>query len=331
MILVVAEQDDGVVAPLSLEALTFARGLGTGPGSDPSDSVIEAVLAGPGSERAAETLAAYGVGRAHVLAGEHTKSYLPAAWAADLVELVAHLSPRIVLAAGSDRGHELLAHIGARTDLPVATNVVEVGEDGGEFSAVRQCFGGSVLERVVIDAPTKLLTVAAHVVTAEPATGVPTASVEIVEYTGVASADDLRARVIRQATKAEGGVSLSDARVVVGGGRGVGSPEGFDELIELAGLLGGTLGVSRVVTGLGWRPHSEQVGQTGTRIAPDLYVACGISGAIQHMAGCQSAKTILAINNDPDAPMVARADYAVIGDLHAIVPALIAELRKSAR
>ena len=122
--------------------------------------------------------------------------------------------------------------------------------------------------------------------------------------------------------------ALKSARVVVGAGRGAGSADGFKDLVELADLLGGALGVSRVVTSLGWRPHHEQVGQTGSRISPDLYIPCGISGAIQHWAGCSSAKTILAINSDPDAPMVTKAHYAVIGDLHEIVPAINQEVRR---
>ena len=134
---------------------------------------------------------------------------------------------------------------------------------------------------------------------------------------------DLRVRVTSHVPAEAGEISLAEARVVVGGGRGVGSAEGFAQLDELAALLGGTVGVSRVVTSAGWRPHAQQVGQTGTRIAPDLYIACGISGAIQHMVGARSAKAILAINTDRDAPMVTRATYAVIGDLHAVLPAII--------
>ena len=125
-------------------------------------------------------------------------------------------------------------------------------------------------------------------------------------------------------------VSLADAKVVVGGGRGLGSAEAFAILDELADLLGGAVGVSRVATSLGWRPHAQQVGQTGTRIAPDLYIACGISGAIQHIVGCKSAKRILVINTDPDAPIFSRAAYAVIGDVHPIVPAISAEIRRTA-
>jgi electron transfer flavoprotein alpha subunit len=140
---------------------------------------------------------------------------------------------------------------------------------------------------------------------------------------------DRRAQVVRtEPGEADESGSLKSARVVVGAGRGAGSADGFKDLIELSDLLGGTLGVSRVVTSLGWRPHHEQVGQTGSRVSPDLYVAAGISGAIQHWAGMSSSKTILAINTDPDAPMVTKAHYAVIGDLHEIVPAINDEIRR---
>ena len=125
-----------------------------------------------------------------------------------------------------------------------------------------------------------------------------------------------------------GGVSLSDAKVVVGGGRGMGSAEAFAELDELAGLLGAAVGVSRVATSLGWRPHAQQIGQTGTRIAPDLYIACGISGAIQHIVGAKAAKRILVINTDREAPIFRRATYAVVGDVHKVVPAVSAEIRR---
>ena len=161
---------------------------------------------------------------------------------------------------------------------------------------------------------------APHVHAAEPA-GAP------LELLAVDVADS--PRVLDHVAPPSGGVSLRDARVVVSGGRGVGSSEGFAIIEELAGLLGGAVGCSRVVTSAGWRPHTDQVGQTGTKISPDLYIACGISGATQHIAGCKGAKKILAINEDPEAPILASADYAVIGNLHEIVPAISAELRKA--
>ncbi len=152
------------------------------------------------------------------------------------------------------------------------------------------------------------------------------------EFSPEVAAADLVARVVSTEPGApdESG-SLRSARVVVGAGRGAGSADGFDSVIELAELLDGTLGVSRVVTSLGWRPHHEQVGQTGSRISPELYIPCGISGAIQHWAGCASSKTILAINTDPDAPMVTKATYAVIGDMHEVVPAINDEIRRRSK
>jgi electron transfer flavoprotein alpha subunit len=139
---------------------------------------------------------------------------------------------------------------------------------------------------------------------------------------------DFAVRVTSREARDHAGVSLGDAKVVVGGGRGVGSAEGFADLEELAGLLGGAVGGSRVVTSAGWRPHADQIGQTGLRIAPDIYIACGISGAIQHIVGCKAAKHILAINTDAESPIMNVAEYAVVGDLHTVVPAISAEIRR---
>src|SRR6201999_4245195 len=154
---------------------------------------------------------------------------------------------------------------------------------------------------------------------------------DLVAVTPEIAAEDLVARVASTSEpEADESGSLKSARVVVGAGRGAGGPDGFGDVLELADLLGGTLGGSRVVTSLGWRPHHEQVGQTGSRISPEVYIPCGISGAIQHWAGCASSKVILAINTDPEAPMVSKADYAVIGDMQEIVPAVIEELKRRA-
>ena len=170
------------------------------------------------------------------------------------------------------------------------------------------------------------MTVQPHSLEAEVASGEP-APVE--SFRPKLDDADLVVRVRERVGASSGGVSLADAKVVVSCGRGAGSPEGFGIIEELAGLLGGAVGCSRAVTMSGWRPHTDQVGQTGTKIAPDIYIACGISGATQHMAGCKGAKAILAVNTDPEAPILASADYAVIGDLHEVVPAISAELRKA--
>ena len=244
--------------------------------------------------------------------------YAPEAWAQAVVEVAAE----VVVAAGNDRGSEVMAHVAARLDAPLAANCVDARVDGDSLLLTRQRWGGSLLEEARLLGSPKLLTVAPHTVAAN---GVAT---NVTELTPMID-EGVRVRVTRREQPEAGTVRLDTARVVVGGGRGVGSAEGFALLEELAGLLGGAVGGSRVVTNLGWRPHADQVGQTGARIAPDLYIACGISGAIQHIVGCKAAKRILVINKDEHAPIVARADYAVVGDLHEIIPALVAELRKA--
>jgi electron transfer flavoprotein alpha subunit len=289
--------------PVSLEALTFARRLGE----------VEALVFGDAE------VDGY-VARARRVVHDRLDAYAPKAWAQAVVEL----APDVVVAPGSDRGHEVLAHVAARLDVPLAANVSEAEPDGDILRLTRQRWGGSLLEEATLRGSPKLLTVAPHAVEAKPA-GLAT-TVEDLRPT--LDDDHLLVRVLRREEPSSGTVRLDTARVVVGGGRGVGSKEGFELLEELAGLLGGAVGGSRVVTNLGWRPHSDQVGQTGARIAPDLYIACGISGAIQHIVGCRSAKRILVINKDQSAPIVARADWAVIGDLHEIVPAIVSEVRK---
>jgi electron transfer flavoprotein alpha subunit len=209
----------------------------------------------------------------------------------------------------------------------MAANVVEVSPDGagGGWNLVRQRWAGSLLEDATLTAPVHLLTVAPHAVAIDPAAG-DAPSPAISAFDPQIEAADLVARVVGREAKASAGVSLTEAKVVVGGGRGVGSADGFARLQVLADQLGGAVGGSRVVTSLGWRPHADQIGQTGLRIAPDLYIACGISGAIQHIVGCKAAKRILAINTDPESPIMAVADYAVIGDLAQVVPAISAEI-----
>jgi electron transfer flavoprotein alpha subunit len=239
--------------------------------------------------------------------------YQPASWA----KALAAESADAIVAAGSDRGNELLAHVAAQLDQPFAANVVAI--DGDTLRRVR--WGGSLLEEARLHGSPLLLTVAPHVHPPGEAAEVETLTAQ----------DDGSPRALELVQEASTGVSLREAKVVVGGGRGVGSAEGFAIIEELAGLLGGAVGCSRVVTSAGWRPHADQVGQTGTKISADLYVACGISGATQHIAGAKGAKKILAINTDPEAPILATADYAVIGDLHEVVPAISAELRKVGR
>jgi len=290
--------------PVSLEALTFASRLGD----------VEALVFGDAD---VDGYVAY----ARRVVHDRLDEYAPEAWAQAIVEL----EPDVVVAPGTDRGHEVLAHAAARLGVPLAANVVEAEVDGDSLQLTRQRWGGSLLEEARLSGTPKLLTIAAHAVESKPA-GMTTT---VEQFTPTLGDEQLIVRVTRREEPSSGTVRLDTARVVVGGGRGVGSKEGFELLEELAKLLGGAVGGSRVVTNLGWRPHSDQVGQTGARIAPDLYIACGISGAIQHIVGCKGAKRLLVINKDQSAPIVARADWAVIGDLHEIVAAIVAELRKN--
>ena len=239
--------------------------------------------------------------------------YAPSAWAAAIVEAARGDD---IVGPGSDRGNEVLAHVAAQLDLPFAANVSEVR--GDELTRIR--WGGTLLEEAKLHADRRVLTAA-------PFAFAPADAGDVTVLTP--SFGDAVRVVDHVAPDTGGKVSLADAKVVVSGGRGVGSAEGFAILEELAALLDAAVGCSRVVTSAGWRPHSDQVGQTGTKVSPDLYIACGISGATQHIAGCKGAKALLAINADKEATIFAHADYAVIGDLHEIVPAITAELRKA--
>lgn len=314
-VLVVAEHDRGVLAPATLQAVTFALTIST---------TVHAVTIGAAADGLAPELGRHGV--SVVVQAHHDLlfDYGPETWGATVAQLVGRLSPRVVLAAGSDRGNEVMAHAAALLDVPMVANCTEV-IPGEMWNLVRMRWGGSLLEQCTLGSGSgpALLTVAHHGIEATEAPG--TVTTEVMEP--VLDASIARTIVVERGERVAG-VSLATSPVVVGGGRGVGSAEGFAALEELAELLGGVVGCSRAVTNNGWRSHSDQVGQTGTRIAPDLYLACGISGAIQHWVGAMGSRKILAINTDPEANMVAKADYAVIGDLHEVVPAISLEIRR---
>jgi electron transfer flavoprotein alpha subunit len=249
--------------------------------------------------------------------------YAPAAWAQTIVGLIERHSAAALVAPGTDRGNELLAHVAAKLDQPMAANCVSVAP-GEPASVVRVRWGGSLLEEARLHGSPLLMSAAPHAVAAEPV-----GEVEVVPVSDALADLDRVVVVSETVPTVTSGVSLIEADVVVSGGRGVGSAEGFVVIEELAALLGGAVGCSRAVTSAGWRPHTDQVGQTGTKISPEIYIACGISGATQHMAGCKGAKRLLAINPDAEASIFASADYAVIGDLHEIVPAISEEIRKA--
>jgi electron transfer flavoprotein alpha subunit len=313
VVLTLIEHQDGHPDELSLQALALARGLAP-------EGPLEALLIGPGAADAASELGAHGVTTAHVAEDARLAAYAPAAWARCVTQ--AADGATAVVAAGSNRGNEVLAHVGARLDLPFAANCTKAAEDG---TVTRVRWGGSLLEEARLHGSPLLLSCAPHAV--QPAT-VNGEAVEVKPLEPELSESDLIVHVEERVQAETKGISLAEAKVVISGGRGVGSADGFAILEELAGLLDAAVGCSRVVTMAGWRPHTDQVGQTGTKVSPDLYIACGISGATQHIAGCKGAKKILAINSDAEAPILNNADYAVIGDLTEIVPAITAELKR---
>jgi electron transfer flavoprotein alpha subunit len=307
VILVVVEHDRGTMSPATWEALAAANKLGE----------THALTIGKAADGLVEQIGVFGAATVHQVHDDLLIDYGPEAWGAVVAQATTLLSPSIVMATGTDRGNEVMAHAAAILDTPMVANVVEFTDD----SLVRVRWGGSLLERCSLDAPIRLLTIAHHAFAAVESPVTATAS-----PMGVELEPNLGRTMIRERVERAAGVTLATAPVVVSGGRGVGSADGFAPLQELATALGGVVGCSRAVTNNGWRNHTDQVGQTGTRIAPDIYIACGISGAIQHWVGAMASKKILAINIDPEANMVTKADYAVIGDLHKVVPAITAEV-----
>ena len=310
-VLVVIEHDRGTLSPASLEALAAARTI---------DPVVHAITLGAAADGLAGELGAHGAAVVHQVHDDLLSDFGPEAWGESVAQAVRALQPTSVVACGTDRGNEVMAQAAARLDLPFVANVISVSEaDIWDVTRVR--WGGSLLESCTLTADTKLLTVSHHSFEASESAAAGTIASVTVELDPSLARTIVSDRVERAA-----GVTLATASLVVGGGRAVGSAEAFAPLEELAALLGGVVGCSRAVTNNGWRNHTDQVGQTGTRIAPDLYMACGISGAIQHWVGAMASKKILAINTDPEANMVTKADYAVIGDLHKVIPAITAEI-----
>ena len=323
-ILVLVEHDRGEAVETSYQSIGCARALlAAGVGTS-----VTAVLIGGEADGLVTDLGTYGVTKVVQVHHAELTDYAPEAWGEAVAELIAARAPAAVVATGTDRGNEVLAYAAAIADLAFAANVTEIKHAGdASLDLTRARWGGSLLEQSKLIASVYVLSGVAHVFSGEPSPDdVDTvAAVEVV--VADLSENVARTRITDRVTLSSG-ITLTTAAVVVSGGRGVGSAEGFAPLVELAELLGGAVGCSRVVTNNGWRPHSDQVGQTGKRIAPELYIACGISGAIQHWVGMMASKHVLAINTDGEANMVGKAEYAVIGDLHKILPAVSAEIRK---
>jgi electron transfer flavoprotein alpha subunit len=311
-ILVLVEALDGVVSKSTLELLTKARQLG-----EPS-----AVFVGPGIDTAADRLAEYGARKIYVADAEDFGSYLVTPKVAVLAQLVREVQPAAVLIASTAEGKEVAGRLAVRTDSGVITDAVDLSKD---LVAEQSVFGGSTIVHSRVTTGTPIITMRPNSTPPQPAPAEP----ERVPVETTLTDADTAVRVVERVVAKKGGrPELTEASIVVSGGRGVGSADGFRIIEELADSLGAAVGASRAATDAGWYPHQNQVGQTGKTVSPQLYIAAGISGAIQHRAGMQTSKTIVAINKDAEAPIFELVDFGVVGDLSTVVPQLTQEIEK---
>jgi electron transfer flavoprotein alpha subunit len=313
-ILVVVEQSGGAVKKVTLEMLTLARELG-------SPSAV--VLGGPGAAAAVQDkLGEYGATTVYAAESEDLEGYLVAPKAAVLASLVTKVSPAAVLIAASQEGKEIAGRLAVKLDNGLLADAVAVDADG---VATQVAFAGSTIVKSKVTRGLPLVTVRPNSLTPAAAPTTPTVSPVDVQVDESAKL----ARVVQRVTEAKGArPELTEASIVVSGGRGVGSADNFKVVEELADVLGAAVGASRAATDSGFYPHQFQVGQTGKTVSPQLYIALGISGAIQHRAGMQTSKTIVAVNKDPEAPIFELADFGVVGDLHKVAPQAAEEIRK---
>jgi electron transfer flavoprotein alpha subunit len=313
-VLVLTEHSGETVKKVSYELLTAARALG-----EPA-----AVWTGPGVEAGRERLAEFGAAKVYLAAGAEFDDYVVAPKAELLASLVAAKQPAAVLVAATAEGREVAARLAVKTGSGVITDAVGIG--AGPV-AEQSIFGGAISVQSRVRTGTPIIAVRPNAVTPEPAQGAAEVEAVSVELSDAAKSARITERVVAERGERP---ELAEASIVVSGGRGVGSGENFALIEKLADALGAAVGASRAATDAGWYPHQFQVGQTGKTVSPQLYLAVGISGAIQHRAGMQTSKTIMVINKDAEAPIFELADFGVVGDLFKVVPQLIEEIEKRA-
>jgi electron transfer flavoprotein alpha subunit len=311
-ILVLAEHDGETVKKVTCELLTLARRFG-----EPS-----VVWAGPGADGGRERLAEFGAAKVYVAGGDELDEYVVAPKAELLAGLVADRSPLAVLVASTAEGREVAARVAVKTGSGLITDAVDLGED---LVAEQSIFGGAIVVQSKVRAGTPIVAVRPNAVAPEPAPGAAETENVGFEASDAAKRAHVTERVVQERGERP---ELTEASIVVSGGRGVGSGENFALIEKLADSLGAAVGASRAATDAGWYPHQFQVGQTGKTVSPQLYLAVGISGAIQHRAGMQTSKTIMVINKDAEAPIFELADFGVVGDLFQVVPQLTEQIQK---
>ncbi len=318
-ILVWIETFNGAGVSISYECLGEAKRIANG------GTVTAAVFGENAAAIAAEAMS-LGADKAIVCDDATLSDFRPEPYIALLTKIAQDLKPDIVMAGASTRGRDVSSGLAVELETGAIADCTALEEQAGQLIATRPVYAGKLLANVSVPAKRPIV-----ITTRSRAFPMPEATGQTGEITSVApvlSEDQIVSKVTGFATEGEGEVSLNDARIIVSGGRGVGGPDGFKPVADLAKTLGGAVGASRAAVDAGWIPYQHQVGQTGKTVSPDLYIACGISGAIQHQAGMRTAKVIVAINKDADAPIFKLSRYGVVADLFQIVPALNEEFKK---
>lgn len=315
-VFVIAEHRDGRLKKSTFELLGASSAAG---------NETHAILLGDGVAELAKELGQYGAKTVHLVQNPALKFYTSEAYSKAIVDILKTASPDIVLASHTPTGRDFMPRVAARLGVGLASDCTQLTFDGAKIKARRPVYAGKATAEVeFIGAGPQLATVRAN------ALGVPkpdaSKSAEIVNVT--ADLGTLKTKVIEVVQGSSGRPDVTEASIVVSGGRSLKNAENFKMLEDLADVLGGAVGASRAAVDAGYRPHRDQVGQTGKVVSPTLYIACGISGAIQHLAGMRTSKVIVAINTDPEAPIFQIADYGIVGDLFAVVPALKDEFKK---
>ncbi|HEV2343992.1 MAG TPA: electron transfer flavoprotein subunit alpha/FixB family protein [Actinocrinis sp.] len=319
-ILVLVDHADGAVKKVTLELLTKARELGT-----PAAVFIGSAVDGSVIDAARDKLAEYGAAKVYVATDPQLDGYVVAPKAELLAKLVADAQPAAVLVPATAEGKEIAARLALKTGSGILTDAVDLKLDGDALVAEQSIFGGSSIVHSTVTAGTPIVAIRPNSTPLVPQAGAADRVDVSVELTDAAKL----ARVVDRVVVPKGDrPELTEAAIVVSGGRGVGSAESFSVIEALADRLGAAVGASRAAVDSGWYPHQSQVGQTGKTVSPQLYIAAGISGAIQHRAGMQTSKTIVAVNKDPEAPIFELVDYGVVGDLFKVVPQLTEEITR---
>ena len=315
------EQADGKIAGVSYEMLSEARKL-----ADQLSGEVAAVLLGSQVQDMAKDAFAYGADKVYVCDDEKLKNYRTESYCGVMEKLVKENEPAILLLAATTNGRDLAGRLASRLEAGLAADCVALSLEDGELVATRPMYGGNIMADVVFQKKPAMCTIRPNALSkAEPDAS---RSGEVVAVAAETEEDKIRAQVREILAKAGGEISLTDAQIIVSGGRGLGDASGFDLIRQFADTLHAAVGASRAAVDAGWIPYEHQVGQTGKTVGPKLYIACGISGALQHLAGMKTSDVIIAINKDEEAPIFNVANYGIVGDLYKVIPVMIEEFQK---